>query len=446
MGISSYSTNPASNTTINGIDIAEGCAPSGINDAIRQMMADIASGLLPLQLPTATGSANAIVVALSPAVTSYSGGQGFAFLPSASNTGATTINYGGGVINLQKRGGLALAPNDILNGVPAVVLHDGTRATLMNPQTYTHGADIASAATLNLDNATGDYVYVTGTTGITAITLAEGRQVITKFTGVLTITNGASLIAPGGANYTTAADDVITWRGEASGVVRAVSGLRASGASFGGSVPLSGLAAAAGLSAVGYASTSSAAPVAVAMTAAQLLGANAGGTALAGITLGNALSMSGTTLNASVPAILGSATYATNTSLTTTIPGDDTIPQITEGNEIMTVSATPTSASKTIVVEWVVYFSTENSGVTVGAPLFVNSTADALDAPCLGNVANGAIRVLYGRYSESAASTTARTYRVRIGTSSGAVYPNGSGAATRLYGGKLVCKMIVYEF
>lgn len=43
MAISDYSTNPASNTTISGINIGEGCNASGINDAIRQMMADIAT-------------------------------------------------------------------------------------------------------------------------------------------------------------------------------------------------------------------------------------------------------------------------------------------------------------------------------------------------------------------------------------------------------------------
>lgn len=44
MSISAYSTTPGSNTTISGINIAEGCNASGINDAIRQMMADIAAG------------------------------------------------------------------------------------------------------------------------------------------------------------------------------------------------------------------------------------------------------------------------------------------------------------------------------------------------------------------------------------------------------------------
>lgn len=39
--ISEYSATAANNTDINGIDIAEGCAPSGINDAIRTLMKQI---------------------------------------------------------------------------------------------------------------------------------------------------------------------------------------------------------------------------------------------------------------------------------------------------------------------------------------------------------------------------------------------------------------------
>lgn len=143
MAISSYSSSPSSNTTISGINIAEGCPPSGINDAIRQLMADVK-------------------------------GQGL----------------------------------DLYQ---------------------TRGADVASAATLSLAAVTGDYVYVTGTTGITAITLADGRVCTTKFAGALTITNGASLICPGNVNYSTAANDVLIWRGEASGVVRCVGVMKADG-------------------------------------------------------------------------------------------------------------------------------------------------------------------------------------------------------------------------
>lgn len=92
-------------------------------------------------------------------------------------------------------------------------------------------ADIASAGTLNLDTAGGDLVDVTGTTTITAITLARGKMRTVRFTGALTLTNGASLVLPGGANITTAAGDFAIFRGYAAGVVRCVHYAKASGKS-----------------------------------------------------------------------------------------------------------------------------------------------------------------------------------------------------------------------
>lgn len=41
MGVKDYSLNADDNTQINGINIAEGCPPSGINNAVRQLMADV---------------------------------------------------------------------------------------------------------------------------------------------------------------------------------------------------------------------------------------------------------------------------------------------------------------------------------------------------------------------------------------------------------------------
>ena len=43
MSVRDYNTTPSSNATIASIDISEGCSPAGINNAIRQQMADIAS-------------------------------------------------------------------------------------------------------------------------------------------------------------------------------------------------------------------------------------------------------------------------------------------------------------------------------------------------------------------------------------------------------------------
>lgn len=92
-----------------------------------------------------------------------------------------------------------------------------------------HGADIASASTVNLETATGDLVDITGTTTITAVTLSEGHERTVRFTGILTFTNGASLVLPSGANITTAAGDFAILRGYAAGVVRCVDYVRASG-------------------------------------------------------------------------------------------------------------------------------------------------------------------------------------------------------------------------
>jgi len=39
--ISEFNSNPALNTDIDSINLAEGCAPSGINDAIRELMSQL---------------------------------------------------------------------------------------------------------------------------------------------------------------------------------------------------------------------------------------------------------------------------------------------------------------------------------------------------------------------------------------------------------------------
>lgn len=84
------------------------------------------------------------------------------------------------------------------------------------------GSSIASAATVNLDTATGNYPQITGVVTITAVTLSQGRWRWVEFAGILTLTNGASLILPGGANIVTAAGDTALFFGEAAGVVRCV--------------------------------------------------------------------------------------------------------------------------------------------------------------------------------------------------------------------------------
>lgn len=89
-------------------------------------------------------------------------------------------------------------------------------------------ADLASAATLNLNDpqstsnpgaVTGNYVVVTGTNTITAVTLNSGATRIIRAGGAFTWTNNASIIVQGGANYTATAGDLFIVQGDASGIV-----------------------------------------------------------------------------------------------------------------------------------------------------------------------------------------------------------------------------------
>lgn len=102
------------------------------------------------------------------------------------------------------------------------LVSDGTTASFSQSFTgyavnESKGADIASAATINLTTATGNLVHVTGTTTITAITLPVGAERTVVFDGSLTLTNGAALILPGGANIVTQPGDSMRVRGDTAG-------------------------------------------------------------------------------------------------------------------------------------------------------------------------------------------------------------------------------------
>jgi hypothetical protein len=56
--VANYNTNPALNTAINGIDIAELASASGYNDALRQIMADIRAWTVTYGITTPVSIAN----------------------------------------------------------------------------------------------------------------------------------------------------------------------------------------------------------------------------------------------------------------------------------------------------------------------------------------------------------------------------------------------------
>ena len=153
--ISEYSATAASNTDINGIDIAEGCAPSGINDAIRTLMKqikDLQAGTSGDTIPLTAGgtgstSASAARTALGATTT------GNALFVSADAAAART----------------AISAGDVtLTGTQSL-----TNKTLENPtvQNYVESVvaigTVSSSHTLALTNGTVQTATLTASTACT---------------------------------------------------------------------------------------------------------------------------------------------------------------------------------------------------------------------------------------------------------------------------------------
>ena len=99
---------------------------------------------------TDTGTANAYVVALSPAVTAYAAGQAVTFKAGAASTTASTLNVNGlGVKAIKKLHDQDIASGDIESGSIVTVVYDGTNFQ-MTSQVATEASGVSlSGSTAN---------------------------------------------------------------------------------------------------------------------------------------------------------------------------------------------------------------------------------------------------------------------------------------------------------
>lgn len=159
---------------------------------------------------------------------------------------------------------------------------------------------------------------------------------------------------------------------------------------------------------------------------------------------GHVLTRSGTTLVFAAPAGGGGSgavvqvknvqTGAVATG-STIIPDDDTIPQITEGNEYMTLAITPTSATNKLKVDVVFSGSNSNGVQWMCAALFQDTTVDALAAAREYNQVATAYATVAFSYWMTAGTTSSTTFRVRGGAHlAGTTTFNGQGGNRRLGG------------
>lgn len=252
---------------------------------------------------------------------------------------------------------------------------------------------VASAATVDLSGSK-PYVTISGTTTITSLgSPYNGGEVrIVRFTAALTLTNGATLQLPTGANIITAADDVAMFvsRGGASGW-RCVSYTRASGAPLAfenSSIPMS---------------------------------------KLSGV------------YDAVVDRAY--AEYTANSDITTVIPADDTVPLVSEGTQIASVTLTPKTATNIIRLRFdgtvcttgvsSVAVALFDGSTCVAAKLVSTPSTDITDVSLTVEIVPGV--------------TTAKTYALRVGPGvAGTMRLNGSGTQ-RYLGGATRATLIAEE-
>ena len=168
-----------------------------------------------------------------------------------------------------------------------------------------------------------------------------------------------------------------------------------------------------------------------------------------GYTLVADSSVSPTGLKWAAPASGGKLLQMVNTQTGTLATGsgnieaDNTIPQITEGNQYMSLAITPTSASSILLID-VFAIAAAGNDTIMSAALFQDSTANAL-ASITGLIAGtDKIYTFAFRHKMTAGTTSATTFKVRIGGNAGNTTFNGR-ASGQLLGGSLASSITIME-
>jgi len=134
-------------------------------------------------------------------------------------------------------------------------------------------------------------------------------------------------------------------------------------------------------------------------------------------------------------------TYASTTNI---IPLDDTIPQISEGSNLVTRTITPTSSSNQLIILFHMLASASVSAF-ITAALFRDTNADAILAQSHYMDSPTGFAPIQFNYAYVPGSTNEITFRVRYGLNvAGTAYSNGRPSG-RMFGGVARASLLVLE-
>ena len=252
MAIKDWSITASSNNSAPPDGFPEGMAPSAVNDAARETMAQVRTWYEDAEwinrgytytYVAATqfkisGTDYTSVYHVGRRVRAVGSGTGTIYgtisVSSFSTDTTITVVFDSGTLSnetLQISYGVPSAANGSIPG--ATISEDDWTIqgslTVSSHSVLKVGSDEASASALSPTG--GTYFDVTGTTAITSIsTIGVGALIVLQFDGALTLTHHATnLILPGAADITTAAGDIATLYEYATGTWRCISYTKASG-------------------------------------------------------------------------------------------------------------------------------------------------------------------------------------------------------------------------
>lgn len=139
------------------------------------------------------------------------------------------------------------------------------------------------------------------------------------------------------------------------------------------------------------------------------------------------------------------ATRTTVGTGTTLIPSDDTIPQITEGDEYLTLAFTPTNAASTLKVSASCTAAHTVAGASLAMCLFQDAVANALDVGWATVPVVSYCVPLDIDFEMVAGTTSTITFRIRLGADTAGTTTLNGASGTRRYGGASVLRITIEE-
>lgn len=182
--------------TYNSTDNPSGFSGQQLADDVNDQVAWMSAAVIN-PVGSIGGTGNAITGTVAPAVTSYVDRQQFEFVPTAANTGAVTVSWGGGVVALKAPDGTALVANDLQIGVPVRHYYDSTAGYMRMAQWSQRAQSAAAVASFSTQWALiGDTTVSVATASVEhTFTAGSYAKIMQVLSGLASASDSVNIVA-----------------------------------------------------------------------------------------------------------------------------------------------------------------------------------------------------------------------------------------------------------